>query len=112
MLSDNQIKELLRKGKITIEPDDEKHIKAGKYNLHLGRFILVPKDMEQIIDPANPVVQPIYRKKDISKEGFILEPKKFVLGQTLEIIGLDADIGMLLDGSSTLARLGITILYL
>lgn len=43
MLTDKQIKGLIKVNKVTIEPYDEKNLKAGKYDIHLGRYILIPK---------------------------------------------------------------------
>lgn len=77
--------------------------------MHLGQYILIPKKSSQIIDLADPKVQPGYEKKDLSIEPFILNPGQFILGQTLELVGLESDIGMFIDGSSTVARLGLTV---
>lgn len=109
MLTDGQIRELIEARKITIAPYDEKYLRAGKYEVHLGRTLLVPENTKLRLDPRNLGIQPEYRKEEISSDGFVLKPGVFVLGQTQEIIGLDDDVGMLIDGFTTLARLGITI---
>jgi dCTP deaminase len=109
MLTDGEIKDLIKRKSITIKPYDEKCIKAGKYDIHLGRYILVPEEPLKLINPADSTIQPSYKRKDITKKGYILEPGKFILGQTLEVIGLSSDVGMFIDGSTTMARLGLTI---
>lgn len=109
MLTDRQIKNLILEKKILIEPYDEKNCRAGKYDIHLGQYLLVPSNPGQLIDPAQPTIQPTYQRIDLLEEPYILAPGQFVLGQTHERIGLHTTIGMLIDGSSTVARLGMTI---
>jgi dCTP deaminase len=109
MLTDTQIKQLIKEGKISITPFNESDIKAGKYDIHLGSTLLLPQRLDAVINPKDPTIQPEYKKVDISENSFILKPGAFVLGQTLEVIGLSADVGMFLDGSTTLARLGVTV---
>jgi len=40
---------------------------------------------------------------------FILRPQQFVLGHTMEIISIHNTLGFLIEGRSTLARLGVSI---
>lgn len=110
MLTDTQIKTLLDNKKISVSDFDESNLKAGKYDIRLGHIILKPKNIGEVIDPVSPRAKPEYEKVDIAQDGFyILKPGEFVLGQTHELIGLDSDVGMLLDGNTTLARLGLMI---
>ncbi|MDO8429444.1 MAG: dCTP deaminase [Candidatus Daviesbacteria bacterium] len=109
MLTDKQIKRLIKQRNISVEPFDEKNVKAGKLDIHLGQFILKPKSSTKVIDPQQLNFNPEYTKYDLMKDGYILKPGEFILGQTLELIGLDSNTGMFLDGSTTMARLGLTI---
>lgn len=109
MLTDNQIKKLIDLEKLKIEPFDGKNLKASRYDIHLGRYILKPKNVIEVMDLSDPRIQPEYEKIDISEDDFMLNPGDFVLGQTLEMLELDSDIGIFIDGSTTPARLGITI---
>lgn len=109
MLTDKQLLDLINNGRVTITPFNEKNLKAGKYDVHLGNNLLIPQDTTEIIDPTNPKSSPKYAKFNLAEKSFILEPKQFVLGQTAELVGLPADVGMFLDGSTTLARIGLTI---
>lgn len=108
MLSDTQIKKYIKKGKITIDPYDEKNVHPSTYKLSLGNTLLIP-EKDQLIDLTKPQNMPHYDSLDISKESHILEPHDFVLGQTTEFVGSDTDVGIILDGRSTLARLGVTV---
>jgi dCTP deaminase len=109
ILTDGEIKELIRLGKIVVEPHDDKQVIAGKLRLHLGQYVLIPQANSLVLDPTDPNSQPQYKQFDLVKEPYILKPKEFVLGQTLETIRLSANVGMLLDGATTLARLGLTV---
>lgn len=109
MLTDKQLLSLIKSGKVTIEPFAPSNLMAGKYDVHLGPTILIPKKTTKIIDPEDPKKYPEYQKINISKKPFVIKPGEFVLGQTAELIGLSAEVGMFLDGRTTLARLGLTV---
>ncbi len=108
-LTDQQIKSLVQSGKVKIEPYSESLVRAGRYDIHLGQFLLLPKPTTTVLDPGNPTVQPEYERINLKSNSFTLQPGQFVLGQTLEKLTLAPDVGMFLDGSSTLARLGVSI---
>lgn len=108
MLADTQIKKLIGEGKITITPFDEKQLGPSNYKVSLGDILLVPKAGELIDLKAADTDVP-YEEVVMGEEGYILEPGDFVLGQTKELVAMDSDIGMFIDGRSTLARLGVSI---
>lgn len=109
MLTDNEVFQLIQQQKITIDPFDTKHLKAGKYEVHLGKTILVPKEPGKLIDPLDESTKPEYETIDLKNEEFILKPGMFVLGQTIEMIGLDGDVAMMIDGSTSFARVGMSV---
>ncbi|CAG1020429.1 dCTP deaminase [Patescibacteria group bacterium] len=109
ILTDTEILNLIQQKKITIEPFNEKHLRAGKYEVHLGQYILKPQNKGALIDPTIEGSKPEYKKFDLKEEAFILKPGMFILGQTNELIGLDSDTAMFIDGGSSIARLGLTI---
>lgn len=109
MLSDVEIKSFIESGKITIVPHDEIRLEASNYSLTLGTKILIPKS-DQIIDLKDTSAKVEYDEFEMNdNDGYVLKPKEFILGQTAEKIGMDEDIGMILDGRSTLARMGISV---
>jgi len=108
MLTDTQIKKYIKSARIRITPFDEKLVKTSSYQIRLGNTLLIPEN-GQLIDLKNPDEQPRYKKVELTEEGYILKPKEFILGQTLEKIAMDSDILIFADGRSTLARLGISI---
>ena len=110
MLTDNQLKQAISAGEISINPYNDKKIKAGKYDIHLGRYLLIPKQSDAIVDPTNPDTQPEYEKVDLLDDGYVLNPGKFVLGQTLELIGVSSKYGMFLDGTMDPSMMWILML--
>ena len=108
MLSNVSIQKFLDTKDIIITPWDSEMMGAARISLHLGAKILVP-EKDTVIDIKNNKM-PHYEEQIISEDNpFELKPNMFVLGETYEEIGLSEKVGMLLEGRSTLARLGITV---
>lgn len=107
MLVDRQIKAYISMGQIKITPYDEKNIAPAAYYFHLGKYLLVPKP-NQTVNLAGGD-DPVYDKIDISSEPYTLKPNEFILGQTLEKLTIGNNMGMLIDGRTTTARLGLTV---
>src|SRR5690606_4896166 len=108
MLTDNEIKSFIKLGKIKIDPFEEELVETANYRVRLGSKLLIPKENQRVIlnDSSS---SPDYSEFDHEKENYVLKPKEFILGQTYERIGLAKDVAAILDGRSTLARLGVTI---
>ncbi len=104
ILSDVTIKELVRKGKLVIEPYQEAHIQSSSVDLTLGDEVAFYKGT--CIDVKS-VSIPIERVK--IEDGFLIEPKAFVLATTNEYIKLPEDITAFVEGRSSLGRLGLFI---
>ena len=108
MLSNVSIQKYLASGDIVIDPWNDAMMDAARVALHLGEKILIPEG-NAVIDPKRGIL-PQYREVRVTDtQPFKLEPNMFVLGSTLEKIGLSERIGAILDGRSTLARLGLSI---
>lgn len=107
MLTDNEIQDAINKGDIKIDPFNEKKVQPGNYRLKLGAKLLLPKKGIRILKDSPDQV--MYDEYDLTDKSYILKPKEFILAQTLEKVGLSKDIAAILDGKSTLARLGISI---
>lgn len=108
MLTDKEIKKIVKNKRVTIEPYDENLIGPSSYDLRLGPVLLKPKD-GVVVDLRSEEKRPEYDRIEIPDEGYVLGPNEFVLGQTLEFIGTDSDVGCIIDGRSTIARLGLTV---
>lgn len=106
MLTDSQIKEEIKLGNILVDPFVEKNIGPSSYHVTLGHHFLVPNN-DKLVDFKDPQEDGLY--KEVTASDILLEPGDFVLGQTLESIELANNLSAMLDGRTTLARLGITI---
>ncbi len=106
-LSHQSIEQYIREKKIVIEPRfEKKNIRPVGIRIHLAKEISVPI-AGQTVEIRTP--QKLrYTTVDISKKTFYLEPNQFVLGTTYEKIQTPRSILAILDGRSTIARLGLT----
>lgn len=108
MLSNISIKKFLDSKDIIVNPWHEDMMGATRITLYLGNKILIP-DTKTIVDVKKNIL-PDYKTIIITADKpFPLEPDMFILGETNEEIGLSEKIGMLLEGRSTIARLGISV---
>lgn len=110
ILSDRDIRKAIGDGRIGIDPFDEADLQPSSLDLHVDRYfrtfhnhryqvIDVRREMEDLTEPVE--VEP--------DEAFILHPGEFVLGSTLELVRLPADLMGRLEGKSSLGRLGLLI---
>jgi dCTP deaminase len=107
-LSHQTIAKYIASGLILIGPNfDENNIRPVGIRMHLGKYVLVPYP-NQTVDLTNQVQELKYRTVDLTQEEFYLEPGQFVLGATYETLQTAPHILAILDGRSTVARLGLT----
>lgn len=112
VLSDRSIKEQLAEGRIVIRPEpDLSCIQPASVELHLGRKLRVFKPWQ--FPHQFDLTQPLDGLTDeVEIEGdklFSLQPGQFVLGSTVEYVGLPDDIMGRLEGKSSLGRIGLLI---
>src|SRR5678816_4251890 len=93
--------------RILIEPDfDKKNIRPVGIRIHLAKHLLLPEP-NQVVSLA--LAQELkYKEIDLTTEDFLLEPGQFVLGASYEAIQTPPNVLAILDGRSTVARLGLT----
>ncbi|MFZ2188063.1 MAG: dCTP deaminase [Candidatus Moraniibacteriota bacterium] len=106
-LSHQSIENCLDSGQIKIGPEfDRKNIRPVGVRVHLGKTLLIPEPNQIVnLTESNDLK---YREVDILREEFYLDPGAFVLGSTFETFQTSANILTILDGRSTVARLGLT----
>ena len=106
-LSHQTIERYIDEGKIIIKPEfDKKNIRPVGLRIHLAKDILIP-EAGQTVEIGSPI-ELKYKELDLTKEEFYLEPGGFILGATYEAIQTPPDLLAILDGRSTIARLGLT----
>lgn len=106
-LSHQTIEKYIAQGKIKIGPDfDPKNLRPVGIRLHLGSELLLAEP-DQVIDLTSPQ-ELKYRAINLLHEEFYLTPGQFVLAATYETIQTTPDLIAILDGRSTIARIGLT----
>jgi len=107
-LSHQTIERYIDESKIIVQPEfNKKNIRPVGLRIHLAKDILVPEPGQTV--EINKPQDLKYKEIDLEKEEFYLEPNQFILGATYEAIQTPPDVLAILDGRSTIARLGITV---
>lgn len=112
ILSDRDIKTCLRNGTLKVEPleDEETQIQPSGIDLRLGNQFRIFKSMSTpYIDPKQPVEGYTEALELDGSRPFILHPGEFILGTTQEHIKMADDLVGMIDGRTSLGRLGISI---
>jgi dCTP deaminase len=108
MLSDKDILKAIEDGLLKLEPFKASQLRPAGISLHLGAQILVPLPTKLVDFRSTTEIK--YQEYTIEKdEPFLLKPQQFVLGHTKEIISVSNKLGFLIEGRSTLARLGVSV---
>jgi dCTP deaminase len=119
---------MIKQGRIKIDPapDFSKQLGTASLDLRLGsQFRVFKPTSTPYIDPQNPDTQdshtsvidvnepkdqqPLLPHLPKGPRAFVIHPGEFILGTTVETIGLPDDIVGRLEGRSSLGRLGIVI---
>ncbi len=108
ILSDRDIREFMRMGKIRFEPEiSEDQIGGGSVDLTLSNRFWVFKDDVELIDPQSMNFEDVMR--EVRADEIVLKPHGMILGMTLEKIYVAEDVCGWIEGRSRYARLGIAI---
>jgi len=110
VLSDRSIREEIAAGRIRLDPFDDALVQPCSVDVrcdrrfrvfHPGRYPYI--DVKQAMPELTELVE------IDGDRAFILHPGEFVLGATLERLGLPDDLVARLDGKSSLGRLGLQV---
>jgi dCTP deaminase len=108
VLSDRSIRKEVAAGRIRLDPFDDALVQPCSVDVrcdrrfrvfHPGRYPYI--DVKQAMPELTELVE------IDGERAFILHPGEFVLGATLERLGLPDDLVARLDGKSSLGRLGL-----
>jgi len=109
VLSDRDIRAYIKGGKIKIDPLKEEHIRPAAIDLTLHEnFRVFRNNSHTHIDVKKEFDVTELVKAEIDGS-IIIHPREFVLGSTREIITLPSDLIGLLEGRSSLGRIGIIV---
>jgi dCTP deaminase len=110
ILSDRDIRQAIRDGRVGIDPFDEADIQPSSIDLHVDKLF---RTFHNHRFPHIDVKQPMENLTELVEvaedEAFILHPGEFVLGSTSEYVTLPHDLVARLEGKSSLGRLGLLI---
>lgn len=103
ILSDQAIREEIKKGSIVIEPFREECLGTNSYDVHLARTLAIYECDVLDAKRSNPISY-----IEIPESGFVLHPQNFYLGVTEEYTETLRHVPFL-EGKSSVGRLGIDI---
>jgi dCTP deaminase len=108
MYSNLDILEAIHNGQLIVEPFHPTMVKSAGLTLHLGKTLLKPL-AGKVVDVLNNIT-PDYDQIILDDQNpYRLKPGEFLLGATYEKISVGNNLGFLIEGRSTLARVGLTI---
>jgi dCTP deaminase len=109
VLVDEEIRHAIERGDLSVTPHDPALVRPSALGLRLGHeaFGLVSTGVVDIADRSS---YPELCPKQIDDQGRLrIEPREVVLAPTLERIGLSERLAGLVDGTSSYARLGLSV---
>lgn len=108
MLSNEDIRAVIAAGELVIEPYREDMIGVAGINLRLGEELLKPLP-GKTVDPKNGIGPDFETINLKSGAPYAMQPGEFVLGHTFETVTIGQSLGFFIEGRSTLARVGLTV---
>ena len=110
ILSDGTLRELIGSGRILLEPYDPELVQPASVDVRLGTEFRVMRNSRLThIDPFEPQDKLMETVSVPDGEPFVLHPGEFALGHTAETVGCPDDIVGVVNGKSSLGRLGIQV---
>ncbi|MCA9386070.1 dCTP deaminase [Candidatus Dojkabacteria bacterium] len=108
ILSNIDIITSVKKRQIQIVPFSKDYVYPASYAFHVDEKLLRPIGND-LIDFRKGLL-PEYEEITMTQEhGYVLQPGEFILGQTHEKLTLSDSLAMVIEGRSSLARVGLEI---
>ena len=104
MLSNIDIKKEIKSGNIKVVPFEENLLEPNSLYFRLDDVILTPKS--GLVDWSN--LDKSFERKEVDE--ILLKPSDFIIARTFEKLSLSPSFAMLIEGRSTLGRLGISVI--
>jgi len=108
MLSNEDIKRVVASGELKVSPFSDKLLRSSGITMHLGEQLLKPRG-GYVVDVRKPEPPPYDLITISMQEPYLLQSGEFLLGHTYESVTVGPSLGFMIEGRSTLARVGLTI---
>lgn len=116
ILSDRSLREQLDAGRIVIDPLDDSLVQPSSIDVRISNLFRVFRnhtrgiiDVKEDMEDLTELIEIAADENGVGEDPFILHPGEFVLGSTLERIGVPDDLVGRVEGKSSLGRLGLLI---
>jgi dCTP deaminase len=112
ILSDRTLREQLAAGRIIIDPLDESLIQPSSIDVRISNLFRVFRNHTSAVIDVKQDMRHLTEAIEMPEDGsepFMLHPGEFVLGSTLERVGVPDDLVGRVEGKSSLGRLGLLI---
>jgi len=107
--SDTDILMGIERGEISIDPFYPERVQPSSYDLTLGSEFRVFTNYQRVsVDPQNPP-DDLTCQVIVGREGFVLHPGEFALATTVEYLTFGTAVVGILNGKSSLGRVGLLI---
>lgn len=108
VLPDHMLIEAIKEGRLEIDPFEPKLVQPASIDVRLDNSFRIFNNHENAaIDPREPQEELTMLIEPEEGQPFVLHPGEFVLGSTLETVGLGPDLVARFEGRSSLGRLGL-----
>ena len=108
MLSIEDIRAVIQKGELRITPFSDAWLRSSGITMHLGPELLKPR-AGYVVDVKRPDPPPYDSIIITDEKPYSLMPGEFLLGHTFQNVTVGSSLGFMIEGRSTLARVGLTI---
>lgn len=109
ILADEEIRSALADARLVVVPEvDPQNIRPAGVRLHLQSHLLVPIPSCAEVD-VDDLETMTYSDVEMDEAGYGLRTHEFVLGATREAISTSRNLICMLDGRSSLARVGLMV---
>ena len=110
ILSDRDLRVEIDAGRIVIEPFDAACVQPSSIDVKLSNLFRVFRNHTAAVLDVKKDLTGLTELVDVPADGcFLLHPGEFVLGSTLERVGVPDDLVARVEGKSSLGRLGLVI---
>ena len=110
ILSDRTLREQIAEGRIIIEPFEDSYVQPSSIDVRISNLFRVFRNYTAGVIDVKKNMADLTQPVEIEPDGvFMLHPGEFVLGSTLERIGVPDDLVGRIEGKSSLGRLGLII---